>query len=118
MDPNTIRAYLIPALAPPKLIDLASTLDSFQAAVGGLLELVTLTEDAAMYMDEEAKFKDRAPNVVASYAVEHYRPGFVKRDVICGDALVVGFDEHGGEIDVPASVVAAIDDATGWRQAL
>lgn len=109
----SIRVYHIPAAAAPSLTTVEPTLDGMQTAVGGMLEAVTLSEDACMYLEEEGKLKGSAPNVIATRVVEHFHPGFAGRDFICGDAIVTGSTDDGDEVDVPTHIVAIIQDVTG-----
>lgn len=79
---------------------------AFSAAIGGgYFEAVRLTNsDHIMFVDEEGKIKQLAPNTLAT-SIAHIG-GF---DVIAGPALVVGPpDRHGNETPVTDAVLAAL----------
>lgn len=100
---------MLPAVGTPELREIAGTLDELQGLVGGCIECVTIGDGAHLYIDDEGKFKDvPTVNRVASSLVEHYFPGFLNRDVIVGNAIVLGSTDDGNEADVPVAILALL----------
>ena len=71
------------------------------------------TNEAHAYCDEIGKPKGLALNSRATRFMDHYLPGFAKRDFIAGPFLIVGTDQETGRpVDVPQ---ALIDVALSWE---
>lgn len=104
------QALMIPVAGKPYTREVRGELRDLQELIGGHLEAVTLDEggDAALYFDEEGKLKGRGHNPVATALVDHFYPGFRTRDFIAGDALLVGSNEEGDEVDAPESVQSLV----------
>lgn len=107
---NTIRAAIIPASEsqPVRVVHLDTGIQALQNAVGGWVEAVG-TEEATIWLDEEGKLANKAPNYRATKLARTLGVGLKVHDVIAGDAVVTGFDHDTGEnADVPASAVDAL----------
>jgi len=87
-----------------------TTLTQMQQAVGGLIDVVGLTEDAAMIVRDDGAVTC-PPNLVASAiatALGRTQP------VYFGDAVFVGgTDRAGNDLDVPAWLVTILGDVAG-----
>ena len=66
------------------------SLEELQAIVGGYIELVKLTDDVVMIVDEEGKFKDYPMNYAATALWAKCHPGY--SDWIAGDVVVCSTD--------------------------
>lgn len=79
-------------------IKIENTLGALQNEVGGYIEVVMLSDKAAMIVNEEGLLLGLSPNVIASAAAG---------TLIVGNALIVGVD---GEdfTDVPSDIINRI----------
>lgn len=79
-------------------IEIENTLGALQNEVGGYIEVVMLSDKAAMIVNEEGLLLGLSPNVIASAAAG---------TLIVGNALIVGVD---GEdfTDVPFDIINRI----------
>lgn len=82
-------------------------LDGMQAAVGGYIQVIDLTSlNASLVMDEEGKLAQKPINRRATLLFWLLFPSVRHRDVIVGDAIIVGQpDKDGNTTDVPPKVV-------------
>lgn len=87
-------------------IEKSTSLLQMQAAVGGYIEILTLTDEVAMVLDEEGKLKGRPFNDIAIRLPQHFAVGLRPGDMIVGDVLLIGNEE---EADVPADVVDLLE---------
>jgi len=62
------------------------TLEELQKAVGGYIEIVTLTDKTLMVLDEEGKLKGKKMNL---YATGLFRRLKQVQDYIVGDVMIV-----------------------------
>lgn len=69
----------------PEIMNIENTLDAKQKLVGGLIEVVGLTEDILLVCNEEGKLDDLLPNLMFDY------------DYIAGDCFFVGDDYKNGD---------------------
>ncbi len=78
-------------------------LSSFQKAVGGYIEAVTVPNtDLRLYCDEEGKLRGKATNEVATTYLDMLMPGFAIRDHLVGDVMFVGTRPGSGtEASIP-----------------
>lgn len=84
---NKVRAILLKPGRKPQLIRLANTLDAFQAAVGGYIEVLHVFDDnTRIIVDEEGKLKEKPINCVIS----NDWGGF---DVLVGDLLIINTND-------------------------
>lgn len=82
----------------------SGNLDALQEAVGGYIEAVGVG-NIAIYLDEEGKLKSRPINERAT-RLAHRLKVISAHDIIVGDAVVTGFNEHTGEnTDAPAAAL-------------
>lgn len=103
----TVTALIITGTSPVEVRRIEPTLDALQELVGGDIEAVTLDKETHLYIDDEGKFRENpVVNQVATALVERFHPGFSRRDVIMGTAVVLGGTDDGEEADVPASIRA------------
>lgn len=76
-------------------------LADLQRAVGGYIQIIDLTEELAMVIDEEGKLQNKPVNDIATRLTQHFNAGLQAHDIIVGDAVLIG-QRHGATIDVPA----------------
>lgn len=69
----------------PEIMNIENTLDAKQKLVGGLIEVVGLTEDILLVCNEEGKLDNLLPNLMFDY------------DYIAGDCFFVGDDYKNGD---------------------
>lgn len=74
------------------VIEIADTLKAYQDAVGGYIEVVSLTERYALIVNEEGKLQDLPLNNRATAICQRY---LNTSDVIAGDAFIVKKDGEG-----------------------
>ena len=94
-----MKALLIRTDNSVEEIEVDGDLKSLQDAVGGFIELLSLTDDAHAYIDEEGKLKDKKINTVAYYLCHKLGVGFMPGDMIVGDMIVLGTLNSKGEAD-------------------
>ncbi len=82
-------------------------LAALQTAVGGDIEAVHLNGGMQLYIDEEGKFKDLEPNLVARLLVGTSGTRLLPGDQIVGPILIyAGIDDDGNEISVNPETVS------------
>ena len=69
----------------PEIMNIENTLDAKQKLVGGLIEVVGLTEDILLVCNEEGKLDNLLPNLMFDY------------EYIAGDCFFVGDDYKNGD---------------------
>ena len=104
-----MKALTITTAGALARIELATGVDArlpqLQAAVGGHIEFLDLTDTLTMILNEEGKFEDPIPvNPVATALTIAYEVGMLPGDFIAGDIVLAGMDEDGELTDVPADV--------------
>jgi Domain of unknown function (DUF3846) len=105
--PRLVRLLLIPTSKPVEVWYVRPELATLQAIVGGQLEVVRLTEDAHMFVDEEGKLKGRPVNHAATRLWHGVVSAAVGRDLVVGDAIVLG-DDGADEADCPQWPIDAL----------
>jgi len=75
---KTIKALLIEPMQKPRVIEIEASLESYQQEVGGLIEILHLSDDAVLVVNEEGKMIGLPPN---------RRYG---SDILVGNILIVG----------------------------
>ena len=80
-------------------------LELYQTKVGGLIQLVPLTENCGLYINEDGKLKKLGLNKVATCLAERHIPNFSKHDYIVGTAVLVGLGDKDEEISAPADMM-------------
>ena len=68
----------------PEIMNIENTLDAKQKLVGGLIEVVGLTEDILLVCNEEGKLDNLLPNLMFDF------------DYIAGDCFFIGDDCENG----------------------
>lgn len=86
----------------------ATELADLQRAVGGYIQIIELTEELAMVIEEEGKLKNKPVNDIATRLTQHFNAGLQADDAIVGDAVLIG-QRNGSTIDVPALAVDALE---------
>lgn len=108
-----VKAIVIPVDEAPRV----ETLDGYEAlsaAVGGWLELLRLSHDAVIYVDEEGKLKGLPINERANRLLHEEMPiGLAPNDRVVGTIVILGClnerGEHtGDEYDVPQYLIDQI----------
>lgn len=120
-----MKAVIVPAdsARPAQVVDAQLTLDYLQGVVGGLIEAVNLYQvltdsgrrhvDATVFVNEEGKLIGLPVNPRATDLCALAIGGWV-RDVICGDAIVVGPPgPEGEETPCPDEIVSIVGE-WGW----
>lgn len=109
-----MRALIIPADRdqPIKFTNTTGELKELQALVGGYIQPVFLRQiGATMYVDEEGKLKLGAVvNVRAAEIVEQYAG---RREIIMGDALLLGIPDGDGDTSLPDGLADLFDYVYG-----
>lgn len=98
-------AIIIPADAatPIQFVRLRGTLQAARDVVGGDIEGISSPAGAAAYCNDLGKLANLTPNIRATRflaSIARHNAG----DLIAGDVLIVGVDDKGGTVDVPAGV--------------
>ena len=115
-----IHSIIIPAdneLAMRQAEIGASHLPDYQAVTGGLIELVGLDNPpSSLYFNEEGKLLELPMNRRATLLLWMHNPAFRMRDVIVGDALMVGsVDSEGYDTSVPDELAKMLFEAKRFR---
>jgi hypothetical protein len=92
-------------------------LTAMQEAVGGYIEVVDLTPlTASLIVNEEGKLEQRPINRRATLLFWILLPSIRGRDVIVGDALIVGYpDSQGNTTDAPKEVVDLLFETKSYK---
>ena len=69
----------------PEIMNIENTLEAKQKLVGGLIEVVSVTDNILLICNEEGKLENLFPNLVFDY------------DYIAGDCIFVGDDYENGD---------------------
>lgn len=107
-----MKALSITTTGTIKIVEITKpdSLSQMQAAVGGYIEILALTESLSMVLDEEGKLKGLPLNNIAIRLTQHFAVGLALGDMIVGDVLLIGNDSEGEEeLDVPADVVDLLE---------
>lgn len=98
------RGVIIPEdEADPITVGDFARLKDYHEAIHGYIEIADLSDpDASIYFDEEGKLKSLKLNRRATLLLWMHNPAFRNRDVIVGNAVVVGQPDYDGETtDIP-----------------
>lgn len=79
-----VKCLLVKPNEEPKVIEIPNTLESFQNVVGGLIEVVRLSETVYLVCNEEGKLLNLPFN----------REIFSGKDYIAGDFIICAFDKN------------------------
>ena len=92
-------------------------LEGMQAAVGGYIEIVDLGPlTASLVVDENGKLSQKPINRRATLLFWLLFPSIRHRDVVVGDALIVGHpDSHGMTTDVPEAVTKLLFETKSYK---
>lgn len=95
----------------------ASHLADYQAITGGLIEHIELQNPlSSLYINEEGKLLELPVNRRATLLLWMHNPAFRMRDLIVGDALLVGpADSEGYDTNVPDALTATLFEAKRFR---
>ena len=88
----------------------------YRYLVGGNLEVVSLDlPPASLYVNEEGKLKGLPINHRATSVLWMHSPVFRDKDIIAGDAFIVGpVDEHGNDLSAPPELQALLLDTSSY----
>lgn len=94
-----------------------SSINEYQQLVGGLVQPLRLERPAmTLYCHEEGKLLDLPLNHRATLLLWAHNPAFRYRDLVVGDAFLVGQpDEHGLDTDVPDELVKVLFETQSVR---
>lgn len=89
----------------------------YQAAIGGYFQVIDLSNpEASLYVDEEGKVKHLEMNRRATLLMWLHNPAFRGRDVVCGQALLIGpADDEGETQGVPQALDDLLFDTLSYR---
>ena len=92
-------------------------LSGMQEAVGGYIQVIDLTPlHATLVLDEEGKLSQKPINRRATLLFWLLFPSVRHRDVIVGDAIIVGQpDEQGNTQDVPEAVTKLLFETKSYK---
>lgn len=79
--------------------DFDHSLENMQKAVGGYIEAVRVTDDIVMWLNEEGKLNDLAPNFNLNGV------GGLAIDVVVGDVIITGSNGEGETTSLTAENV-------------
>ena len=88
----------------PEIMNIENTLEAKQKLVGGLIEVVGLTEDILLICNEEGKLEHLQPNLLFDY------------DYIAGDCFFVGDDCKGDFKSLTDEQIEEVKDICSKRQ--
>lgn len=83
-----IKVVMCPADRAPYVTNISNTLQNLQKIVGGYIEESRIAPDIVAVFNEEGRLKNLPPNL--SFPVEG----------IVGDAVIMGVDDEGQEVDL------------------
>lgn len=88
---HKIHVYIKDPGKPPRSVNISASLANLQKTVDGYIEIVPVTDNMVMIVDEEGKLKGKAINFP------------IAGDIIVGTAVFAGFGGEDGEelVDVP-----------------
>jgi hypothetical protein len=115
---SVIHAIQIPVDEERPLYKVAiDGLKAMQEAVGGYIEIVDLTPlNASLVVNEEGKLMRVNINRRATLLFWLLFPSIRGRDVIVGDALIVGYpDSQGNTTDAPKAVVDLLFETKSYK---
>lgn len=94
-----------------------SSLDDYQAAVGGWIESVDIPSlGVTIYVNEEGLLRQLPLNSRATFLWWFHVPAARQKAMLVGDALLVGMpDSRGESTDVPQAVVDTLTNPGTWR---
>lgn len=82
--------------------------DAMRAEVGGWFEMMDLRDGIDMVSHDEAKLIGLAYNHVATSLCRVRNAGIAHHDYIAGDVVLVGVNDEGETVDVPAAAWATL----------
>lgn len=93
------------------------TLEDYQQAVGGYIEAVDLPDaGATMFVNEEGLLRRLPFNPRATFLWWFWVPAARNKEMLVGDAVVVGTsDRRGDETDIPSELAACLLNPHGHR---
>ncbi|MFB8776850.1 DUF3846 domain-containing protein [Streptomyces broussonetiae] len=108
-----ITAIVLPAdlRTPIRTVELDKRdLNAYRGLVGGPLEIITFERpEATLYLNDEGKLEGLPLNQRATLMASVHNSAFRGRDVIVGDAFLVGpADRHGDDLSVPKELVTLL----------
>jgi hypothetical protein len=92
--------------------------ETLSTAVNGMIELVSISEDIDMWLNEEGKLIGLEPNVIATML---FYKAFSKFDLVMGNVIITGGSDDEGKtiglsnesiIDIMTMLQSAIQEAT------
>jgi hypothetical protein len=110
-----MRAIIIPANVGEPIRE--ATIDGYEdlsAAVGGFLQALGYPgrADAVAYINEEGKLEGLPYNLRATVLLMTPAMGYMSGDYIAGDAVLVGANPMGEDLDLPADITVDFYAAT------
>ena len=102
--------------APIEVRELSS-LEDYQAAVGGWIESVDIPSlGVTIYVNEEGLLRQLPLNSRATFLWWYHVPEARQKAMLVGDAVIVGIpDRKGDSTDIPATVAEMLTEAGIWR---
>ena len=80
--------------------------ETLSTAVNGMIELVSISEDIDMWLNEEGKLIGLEPNVIATML---FYQAFSKFDLVMGDVIITGgSDDEGNTVGLSDSSIIDI----------
>lgn len=108
-----IRALVVPAKdsEPVRVEQVSGSLEDWQRLVGGHIEAAPVPFiGITIYIHNEGKFAvPIRPNSRATLYWHLLDPRFRGQDFLAGDAVVIGIDPAGEDVDVPDDVLEHFD---------
>lgn len=102
-----MRAIIIPANVGEPIRE--ATIDGYEdlsAAIAGWLQALSYPGrgDAVAYINEEGKLEGLAYNLRATVVLMKPEMGYMSGDYIAGDAVLIGANPMGEDVDLPADI--------------
>lgn len=94
-----------------KLVDLDqdNALPQLQKAVGGYIELVNLSDDMLMWVNEEGAIEKLPGNLVGTHLWDQSFPEYKGTNKIFGNVIITGVEDENGNLkDIDEDVAAEI----------
>jgi hypothetical protein len=113
-----VRGIIIPAEAEESVTEtVVSTLEDYQAIVGGWIEPVDVpTLGVTIYVHEEGLMLNLPFNSRATFLWWYFVPEARQHAMLVGPALIVGMPNRKGDsTDVPDAVVELLTTPRSWR---
>lgn len=104
-------AILIRPGQHPEIVEAELDYEFLNSSVGGMIEAISMPDGAVAYLHEEGKYRftEADINDVATVLAHEFKSIMVD-DFIVGPLVIVGYDDEGETVSVPAEFVKRLQD--------